>query len=658
MAIGKEEKVPQTKLLVVQYIILVIFLVLLSGLWRLQINGSGKYEVLAEQNRIRTFPILAPRGRILDREGRKIVDNYPSFSALLIRENAVDLDKKIPEIALGLNLSPDEIFKALKRYGSRKNEPMIIKEDITPDELAFIEANKSEIPELETLMVHRRLYPKDGFAAHLIGYVGEVSEQDLNRPQFELYEAGMIVGKSGLEQQYNTMLMGVDGKRRSVVDNHGKEVQRLDRTPAEPGKDLKTTIDLDIQIAAEEAMEGHNGGLIAIDPRNGEVLALVSRPVFDPNHFAIRISRDEWNRLITDPGHPLMNKTIQAQLAPGSVFKIIMAVAGMQEGIAQNLRVNCGGGANFYGRFFRCWIAKRHSSHGVVDLTKGIYQSCDTFFYTLGERLGIGKIAQYAHAFGLGKRTGIDLPQEVSGVMPSEEWKIRNFKQKWYAGETISVSIGQGAVTTTPVQLARAIGGIASGGKLYRPHLVKPEDIKDDQLRKEALANLDPIEVPIDPKSWEVITDAMADVVNPIGTANSAHLKDIDFAGKTGSAQVVSNQARKILKGKQFNDNGWFAGVSPRRNPEIVVCALIEQGEHGDLAARVVSQVVKAYAEKQRRAGRKFAEVPQKEPPKKVEVAGVWNRTAEEGHPDGLQGGHFTLDLSKPRHTSLRGAGD
>ncbi|HWK31279.1 MAG TPA: penicillin-binding protein 2 [Terriglobales bacterium] len=654
MAIGKEEKVAASKLLIVQYAILAIFLVLLFGLWRLQISGSDKYESLAEQNRIRTFPILAPRGKILDREGRIIVDNYPSFSALLIRENATDLDIKIPKIASGLNIKEEEIRKALRRYASRKNEPLILKADITPDELAFIEANKSEIPELETLMVHRRLYPKDGFAAHLVGYVGEVSEEDLNRPQFELYQPGMIVGKSGLEQQYNSVLMGTDGKRRSVVDNHGKELERLDRTPAEPGKPLKTTIDLDIQMAAEEAMEGHIGGLIAIDPRSGEVLAMVSRPTFDPNDFAVRITSDEWRRLTTDPAHPLMNKSIQAQLAPGSVFKIIMSVAGMQEGIAQNLHVNCGGGANFYGRFFKCWIAARHSSHGMVDLTKGIYQSCDTFFYTLGERLGIGKIAQYAQAFGLGKRTGIDLPGEVTGVMPSEEWKIRNFKQKWYAGETISVSIGQGAVATTPVQLARAIGGISSGGKMYKPHLVKFEDIPDEQLRKQAQSEWQENEVHIDPQNWTVITDAMADVVSPIGTAGASQIKTVDFAGKTGSAQVVSNEARKSLKGQSFKDNGWFAGVAPRRDPEIVVCTLIEQGEHGALAAQVSSKVIKAYVDKQRRAGRKFAEAPAKG----TQVAGVWSRPSEEGQPDGLQGGHFTIASEGRVKKPVRGAGD
>jgi penicillin-binding protein 2 len=316
--------------------------------------------------------------------------------------------------------------------------------------------------------------------------------------------------------------------------------------------------------------------------------------------------------------------------------------------------VNCGGGANFYGRFFKCWIAARHSSHGTVDLTKGIYQSCDTFFYTLGERLGIGKIAQYAQAFGLGKRTGIDLPGEVSGVMPSEEWKIRNFKQKWYAGETISVSIGQGAVATTPVQLARAIGGIASGGKLYKPHLVKFEDIPDEQLRKQAQSDWQENEVHIDPQNWTVITDAMADVVSPIGTAGASQIKTVDFAGKTGSAQVVSNDARKSLKGHEFKDNGWFAGVAPRRDPEIVVCTLIEQGEHGALAAQVSSKVIKAYVDKQRRAGRKFAEAPAKG----TQVAGVWSRPSEEGQPDGLQGGHFTIASDGRVKKPAPGAGD
>src|SRR3954471_19508691 len=339
---ARDEKVPQARLTAAQYAILAIFLLLSFGLWRLQVMDSAKYEEKAQQNRIKEVPILAPRGKVLDREGRIIVDNYPSFSALLLREQPQELEPKIPKIASGLNISAEEIRSLLRRYASRpKYEPVVIKADITPDELAFIEANKSEIPELETIMVHRRLYPKDGFAAHLIGYVGEVSEDDLNRPQFELYNQGDIVGKSGVEQQYNDILIGQNGERRALVDSHGKEVGRLSKTPAMPGKPLKLTMDLDIQIAAEEALDGYKGAIIAMDPRNGDILAMVSRPTFDPNHFAVRISRDEWNNLVTDPGHSLLNKAIQAQLAPGSVFKIIMSVAGWQENIAQTLNVNC-----------------------------------------------------------------------------------------------------------------------------------------------------------------------------------------------------------------------------------------------------------------------------------------------------------------------------
>jgi penicillin-binding protein 2 len=641
MAIGREEKVPATKFTVVQYAILAIFLGLGFGLWRLQVIGAAEYETRAEQNRVRTIPILAPRGKIKDREGRVIVDNYPSFSALLIREDLRDLNSKLPKIAAGLNISPEEIKTILRRMAGRtKSEPAVLKQDITPDEVAFIEANRTELPELETIMVHRRLYPRDGFAAHLVGYVGEVSESDLDRPQFELYNQGDIVGKSGLEYQYNDLLIGKNGARRVLVDTKGKEVGRWPGTPSEAGKELKLTIDLDLQIAAEEALEGHNGAIVAMDPRNGEILALVSRPTFDPNHFAVRISRDEWNGLVNDPAKPLMNKAIQAQLAPGSVFKIIMAVAGVQENITQNLVVNCGGGREFYGRHFKCWVVAERRTHGSVDLAKGIYQSCDTYFYTLGERLGIGRIAKYAQEFGVGKRTGIDLPEEVTGVMPSEEWKIRTQKVKWYAGETISVSIGQGAVTTTPIQLARAIGAIASEGRLVHPHTVIVEELP--QSVREHLPNFNEVKViPIQREGWETITDAMAEVVNPIGTAPSAHLKDIDFAGKTGSAQVISNTLRAKLKGHEYKDNGWFAGVTPRRNPEIVVTTLIEQGEHGYLAARVTAQVIKAFVEKKKRQQLKTAQA--KPAAETVEIGALWSATTD-GKAN-LQGGHFRIPV-------------
>src|SRR5499425_1631407 len=598
---GRDEKVSSIRLTAVQYIILIIFMILAYGLWRLQVMQSDFYAQMAERNRIRNVPILAPRGKILDREGRTIVDNYPSFSALLLRDSTRDLNADSDVIAQGLHLDPKEVRERIRKFTSMPQyQPIFLKDDITPDELAFIEAHKNELPELDTIMAHRRLYPRNGFIAHLIGYVGEVTDDMLNLPQFELYSPGDVVGISGVEKQYNQILMGKNGSRRALVNSRGREVGRLDETPAVPGKQLKLTVDVDLQIAAEQALGEKNGAVVAMDPRTGEILAMVSRPTFDPNDFAVRISRDQWTHLVNDDDHPLLNKAIQAQLAPGSVFKIIMATAGMQEGIAQSLQVNCNGGAEFYGRYFKCWVVAEHRVHGDVDITKAIYQSCDVFFYTLAEKLGIGKIAQYATAFGLGQRTGVDLPQEASGVMPSEEWKLRNFRQKWFAGETISVGIGQGAVATTPIQLARAIGAIASGGRMVRPHVTNPTDLPPNVVPASNVP--DEVNIPIDPQNWEVITDAMADVVNPGGTAALSHLQGVDFAGKTGSAQTISNalKARLGAQGKNFKDNGWFAGVEPRRNPEIVVCVLLEEGEHGYLAARTAAQVIKAYVEKQR----------------------------------------------------------
>ena len=621
---GRQEKISNTKMSAVQWIVLTVFLVLAYGLWSLQVRKSDQYETRAEQNRVRRVPMLAPRGKILDREGRIIVDNYPSFSALLLRDQARDLNADAEKIAEGLNIPANEIREKVRRLQLAHTpafQPIIIKDDITPDERAFIESHKDEFPELETIMVHRRLYPKNGFMAHMIGYVGEVSEDMLNSPKFDLYERGDIVGQSGVEQQYNDILMGKNGSRRVLVDSKGREKGKLSEDPAVVGKPLHLTVDLDIQIAAEQALEGKNGAVVAMDPRTGEILAMASRPTFDPNDFAVRISRAEWNHLVNDPAHPLMNKAIQAQLAPGSVFKIIMSVAGLQEGIAQNLRVSCGGGGAFYGHYYHC-----HGVHGVTDLHNAIYKSCDTFFFTLAERLGIGKIAKWASALGLGKKTGIDLPSEVSGVMPSEEWKVKTFRQKWYAGEVISVGIGQGAVATSPLQLARAIGGIAMGGVLYRPHTVAagqlpPQDNKP--AREEA-----PTRIQLDPQNWIAITDAMAAVLTPGGTASSAHLQGIDFAGKTGTAQVVSHDFRKASKGKvdsSFNDNVWFAGIAPRRNPEIVVVVLLEQGVNSAIAGRTASQVIKAYVEKQRHVRNNQMLFSDKVDPGSIPVAALWH---------------------------------
>ncbi len=621
---NKDEKLAALKLTVVQYVIVGVLVILLSGLWRLQILGAKDYRALAEQNRIRKVPILAPRGKLFDREGRLIVDNYPSVSAFLVREQGHDYAQDLPLIARGLHMTVEQLDGILKHYRlAPKYQPLPLKQDITPDELEFIEAHRDEFPELETVDEERRLYPRDGFAAHLIGYVGEVSEEMLNDPNYAYYEPGDVVGKSGVEQSYDQVLRGMDGSSDVIVDSHGREVGRLGTEPATPGKSLKLTIDLDIQKAAEIALGDRNGAMIAMDPHTGEILALVSRPTFDPNEFSVRIRRNEWNKLITDPDHPLLNKAIQAQLAPGSTFKIIMSLAGLQEGVAQDLRVHCSGGASFYGRYFKCW---QKGGHGEVDITKAIYQSCDVFFYTLAEKLGIDKIALWAQRLGLGSKTGIDLPGEVAGTMPSSEWKMRNYHQKWYAGETISVGIGQGAIAATPVQMMRAIAGITSGGALVRPHVVFSDEVPPDyeQAVLDSYPGSGNKTFPVDAENWETITDAMVKVLDPGGTDPSAHLEGIDFAGKTGSAQTASNEfLARTGQTNKVKDNAWFVGVSPRRNPDIVVCTLMESGEHGRFAGRLAAQVIAAYVNKQRRLDNNLQEAKKKPAP--VEVGAIWS---------------------------------
>lgn len=655
--LNRDEKLPSMRLAAFQYGIAVVMGILVFGLWRLQVVAGQNYHALAEANRIRKVPILAPRGKIFDREGRLIVDNYPSVSCFLVREQGHDIIPDLPMIARGLNMTVDQIEAILKKYRTApKYQPLPLKQDITPDEVEFIEAHKDELPELDTVQEQRRLYPRDGFAAHLIGYVGEVSEEMLNDPRYAAYEPGDVVGRSGVEAAYDGILRGEDGSQDVIVDSHGREVGKLGTEPAKPGQSLRLTIDLDIQRAAENALGSRNGAIIAVDPHTGEVLALVSRPIFDPNAFAVHISREEWNKYITDPEHPLMDKAIQAQLAPGSTFKIIMALAGLEEGVAEDMHVHCAGGVNLFGTYQRCWV---RSGHGDVDIAKGIYQSCDVFFYTLAARLGIEKIAYWAHQVGIGYKTGIDLPDEVSGTMPSPEWKMRVYHQKWYPGEVTSVGIGQGAVTASPVQMVRAIAGIASGGVLRRPHVVFPDELSPSvrQMILDTYPGSGDKTIPESPAIWETITDAMAEVPTPIGTDYSAHLEGIDLAGKTGSAQTMSNAlAARLGHAHSVNDNAWFVGFAPRRNPDIAVCVLFQAGEHGKLAGRLAAQVIEAYVDKQRMLHHNLLIA---QTPKPVQVGALWSNPANPNELGGkplpgqtaqtdpevasVRGGHFAI---------------
>ncbi|HEV2388281.1 MAG TPA: penicillin-binding protein 2 [Candidatus Acidoferrales bacterium] len=581
--IDDDQKLPLTRLAVLSYLLMALVALLLLGFWRLQVLDSQHYAELADRNRIRTVPIIAPRGRILDRKGKVLLDNYPGFSVLLNRDSPELVGQHLAAIADGLGLDPGDLRDQVESAASLpRYQPLVIKSDASPADIAFVESHRADIPCLDLLAVHRRRYPANGYLAHVLGYVGEVSPEDIARSHGR-YRPGDVVGKFGLEREYNDVLMGVDGSRRVIVDSRGRARGTLEETPAIPGKPIRLTIDTDLQTVAANDLGDKPGAVVALDPQTGEVLAMASRPAFDPNEFARGITSAEWKQLNDDPARPLLNRAIQAQLAPGSVFKIILAAAMLQSGVpVEDFTAFCPGSAVFYGRVFHCWDKK---GHGRVNLHNAIVHSCDVFFYNVGMRLGIDRISYFAGHLGLGRRTGIDLPGEEPGLVPSEAWKERLYHQKWYPGETISVAIGQGATIVTPLQLAYSIGGIAMGGDFKQPHLL-------------ATTGPDPdVRFPLSQDTVSQLTGAMYGVVNEGGTAAASRLEGIEFCGKTGSAQVISDEGfHRAGDARKFLDNAWFVGFAPKRDPEIVVAVLVQGGEHGaSAAAPVARDIIRAY---------------------------------------------------------------
>jgi penicillin-binding protein 2 len=583
------------RIAVFQYTAVAIFLILVSGFWRLQVQNPQFYDDRAQANSIKSVPIPGPRGRILDRDGRVIVDNHSSFSLILAREQAKE--EHLRPIAQGLDLDYNDLYARVQRMRKQpKYVPIVIKDELTPGDLSFVESHRDFFPELVMIESKRRLYPQNGMLAHVIGYTGEISEQELDMPEFAKYEPGSVVGKFGIEKQYNDVLMGEDGQRQVIVDHLGQVRQTVGIVPAKPGRDLKLTIDLDLQMVAELAMdapykelglEHKNGAVVALDPRTGEVLAMVSRPTFDPNKFAVRIKAKDWREIADNPDHPMLNKAIQAEQAPGSTFKPFVALAGLETGtVDEKWTTHCSGGVKLYDKYQHC-----HSVHGTQNMHGGIVLSCDVFFYTLGAKVGIDNLAFYGDMVGFGHKTGIDLPHEKEGLMPSEQWKIRQYRQKWYVGETPSVAIGQGAVTVTPLQLARAIGGVAVGGKWYEPHLVaKPQnEVKFSEWN----LNADHV---------KTVVDGMYGVVNEYGTGTRARLPNVEVCGKTGTAQLASyDYINSVGKGVALRENAWFEAFAPRQNPEIVVVAFFEHGRHGPAASEIVRDVLAAYFDKKTR---------------------------------------------------------
>ena len=593
-----------------QYAVAIVFLWLLTGFWELQVRDPELYEERAARNSVKSLPVLAPRGKILDRDGRILVDNLPSFHAVL---SIADLNPdNYALIAEGLSLADGEI-EARVREAQENEGPqyrnITIKEHLSEAEIAFLEAHRPELREVELALSQRRLYPRGGVGAHVLGYVGEISEEELNQPDFVLYKSGTEIGKSGIERQYEGALRGADGSRLVVVDSRSRWIRDLDLVEPIGGENLRLTIDADLQAVAELALEGRRGAVVALDPNNGELLVVTSSPAFDLNQLISGISRDDWGKVLSDPDKPLLNRATQAQRAPGSIFKPIVALAAVATGaVDPDFKVLCKGGATFYDRYFRCHTA---AGHGWVDLESAMVHSCDVYFYTIGHEVGIDTIAEYAKLAGFGDVTRVDLPAEERGLLPSSSWKIRYYRDKWYAGETISVAIGQGPLTVTPLQAAYALGGLVAGGVWHRPHLLSYDQ------RKRMDPDFEPPEpnrLDIEPKHLDALIRGLRGVINE-GTGARAALPGYDVCGKTGTAQRVSRRFAETNTNPRYFDDAWFVGFAPCVEPEIIVTALFENGEHGPLAAPIVRDVIKAHFDKKRRLDWDRATQPPKRPP-------------------------------------------
>lgn len=571
-------------------------LVLIAGFWHFQIVQSELYSDLAKKNSLKQIPLVANRGKILDREGRPLVDNRPSYDIVYVREGGRHTLEELaailtPSVGITLEEIKDRVARS-RLLNEPKFRPIVLKEDVNVADIAYIRAHQLEFQEeIYVADQQRRRYPEGNLAAHAIGYLGEVTSEELKRNSLKQYKLGDHVGKSGLELQYDSILRGKDGYRVVMVDIHQREIQRLGFEEPVAGHDLKTTIDLDLQRAAEEALGDQVGAAIAIVPSTGEILVLASKPAFDPNLFATRITATALQELNKDPRKPFRNRVIQDRYAPGSVFKIFMAVAGLEsETLNQYDHVSCSGEVSFDGgRVVKhCWKA---GGHGPVGLYEAIVNSCNVFFYNVGRKLDIDRIAKYATNMGFGKPTGIDLSGEDKGLIPSREWKARAYKtaaqQMWYPSETLDVSIGQGAVAVTPIQAAYAMGGLATGGRLMQPHLVDPKFLNADGFMAPKLKY---DEYHVSAATVDIVSRGMWGVVNEGGTGTRAAVKGFDVAGKTGTAQVVNKKS--YGKEEDFEDNAWFVGFAPSRNPEIVVAAFVEHGGHGGTAAAPVAHAI------------------------------------------------------------------
>jgi penicillin-binding protein 2 len=591
----------------------VVFLLIFIRLWHLQVIKGNEFRRLSENNRIRIRENTADRGMLLDRKGRILAHNRPSFEVYLIPEDL----KKNPEVLVKvgemLNMTQDEMKSKLQ--GLKKRPPfkaVKIKSDIDWNELALLEFNRVHLPGLIVDVRPRRAYHYDDLASHLIGYLGEVDENELRQSKDSPYRLGALIGKYGVEYQWEADLRGVDGGRQIEVDALGREIKPLRSVDPFPGNNLILTIDLDLQRVAEEAFQDKRGALIAMDPQTGKILAMVSKPSFDPDLFARNISTEEWKSLMENPHHPLQNKGIQGQYPPGSVFKIVTAIAGLESGvITPDTQLTCTGTYPYGNRDFRCW---KEGGHGTLSLHRAIVESCDIYFYQVGLKVGVDRIAHYANELGLGRATGIHLPHEKPGIVPSSSWKKKRLGVQWYSGETLSLAVGQGYLNATPIQLVSLISAVSNSGKFYLPQVVE----RVENIYGTVLKEYPPVEIGranISENTLRIVQEALSGVVNePHGTGWACALKGVRVAGKTGTAQVI-RMAQNFRKGDmdrmplKFRDHAWFVAYAPCENPRIATAVLVEHGGFGAAAAvPIAKKVIEKYLSLEHESPPKIAE--------------------------------------------------
>ena len=577
-----------------QYIIAIIFGVLGIVFWVFQVAQHEKFEQIAEENHLRRLPLPAPRGVLFDRHGKVLVDNQTTFNIALVREQTKDLDQTLHALALATGADEALMRETVNRRRREPSyRPIVLIENAAREQWFAVAARN--LPGIIYQPVPTRKYPASELAAHVFGYVGEVTEAQLVSDEYRGAEPGAVVGHAGVEKALNRYLMGKDGTKEVIVNSLGREINVWHEEPPTEGQRVQLTIDADVQKAIEDGFTAStfNGAAVVLDPRNGEVLGISSRPAYDPNAFAAGIDRTTWNSLNTDDLRPLQNRAVQGRYSPGSTFKMAVGLAGLEEGIiTPEFRTHCSGGQTFYGRYFKCW---KKGGHGSVDLRAAIAQSCDVYFYTVGNMLGVDRIHKWSTLFGLGVKSNIDLPNEVTGLVPSTAWKATQREKKWYAGETISVSIGQGQVSVTPISLAVYTATLANGGTRVTPHLLKA--MHDGKEWKPVPAPPPQSQVEVTSEKLQAVRDGMWMVVNgPGGTGARARVPGKDVCGKTGTAQVISNQGRLAARtNRNLRDHGWFVFFAPRDNPEIAGVVFAEHGIHSANAASISRHILDTY---------------------------------------------------------------